>query len=387
MKIIAKLLVWFALASAIPALAQTSVIRAPQIIQSDNSNRVPDTVKGASGQTANLTEWRASDNTLLCAISAAGVSSCSISGGVTGSGSSGQVAIFNGASSVTGDSDLTFATDTLTATKIIGSTSITDSGLTSGRVAIVGTAGLLADDSGMTFNGTTNVLTVSGSVNITDITISGGTLLTSTGTSAAGYVVQRLTNTDASGYERLDFYTGAAAAGGQASLKYAPGIFFAFGVEANDTTTPIVITNNNSTTRLTITAAAGDVLPGADNSQTFGDATHRWSNIFGTAGSFDTLFTSGGTVRILKLGTPTVGGSGTIVTGSKDSFGKATTATTGVSTITVTFSAGAFSNAPSCMAENETTANLQRASTTTTVLTIVGTTVAGDSIAWHCGGF
>jgi hypothetical protein len=48
------------------------------------------------------------------------------------------------------DSDLTFATDTLTATKLI-TTQVTNSSLTSGRVPIASTGGLMADDADLTF--------------------------------------------------------------------------------------------------------------------------------------------------------------------------------------------------------------------------------------------
>lgn len=84
----------------------------------------------------------------------AGAWSCETASGsgVTGAGAAGRVAVWDSASNLTSDTDLTFATDTLTATKIIGSTSITDSALTAGRVTLAGTAGLLTDDSDLTFS-------------------------------------------------------------------------------------------------------------------------------------------------------------------------------------------------------------------------------------------
>lgn len=85
-------------------------------------------------------------------------------------------------------------------------------------------------------------------------------------------------------------------------------------------------------------------------------------------------------------GTPSVGGNGTIVTNSTDSAGKVTSTTTGVATITVTF-AGTFINGTSCTANNNTTANIVRSSSTTTILTIVGTTVTGDVISYQCLGY
>ena len=64
---------------------------------------------------------------------------------------SGRIPIVSTGGLLIDDADLTFATDTLTATKIVGSTSITDSGLTATRVTFAGTGGLLSDDADMTF--------------------------------------------------------------------------------------------------------------------------------------------------------------------------------------------------------------------------------------------
>lgn len=75
---------------------------------------------------------------------------------VTGSGVSGRVAFWNGTSTLTSDSDLTFSVDTLTATKIIGSTSITtpsltDSSMTLGSVLFAGTGGLVSQNNSKFF--------------------------------------------------------------------------------------------------------------------------------------------------------------------------------------------------------------------------------------------
>lgn len=64
---------------------------------------------------------------------------------------SGRIPIVSTGGLLVDDSDLTFATDTLTATKIVGSTSITDSGLTATRVTFAGVGGLLTDDADVTF--------------------------------------------------------------------------------------------------------------------------------------------------------------------------------------------------------------------------------------------
>lgn len=60
---------------------------------------------------------------------------------------------FAGASGLlSDDADLTFATDTLTAAKL-STGQLTDSGLTSGRIPIAGVGGLIGDDADLTFSG------------------------------------------------------------------------------------------------------------------------------------------------------------------------------------------------------------------------------------------
>jgi hypothetical protein len=65
-------------------------------------------------------------------------------------------------------------------------TSITSGSLTSGRVAVVGTSGLITDDSGMTFNTTTNALSVAGTVTAGNLVSNGTSTLTGTTTFGSG---------------------------------------------------------------------------------------------------------------------------------------------------------------------------------------------------------
>jgi hypothetical protein len=93
---------------------------------------------------------------------------------VTDSGlTSGRVTIAGTAGLLADDADLTFATDTLTATKFIGSTSITNSSLTSGRVVFSGASGIQSDDADMTF--ATDTLTATNSVGSTSVCGGGAT--------------------------------------------------------------------------------------------------------------------------------------------------------------------------------------------------------------------
>lgn len=82
------------------------------------------------------------------------------------------------------DSDLTFATDTLTVTKIIATTSITNSALTSGRVVIAGTAGILADDADFTFATDTLTVTKIATTTMTGTTTHTGSMIVKSVTDA-----------------------------------------------------------------------------------------------------------------------------------------------------------------------------------------------------------
>jgi hypothetical protein len=93
----------------------------------------------------------------LCYKNDAGTEVCFPTSGpfVTGTGVNGQVAFWSGTGTLSSDADFTFATDTLTATKIIGVTSITDSALTATNVVVAGVAGLLGGSSNFRFDAAT----------------------------------------------------------------------------------------------------------------------------------------------------------------------------------------------------------------------------------------
>jgi hypothetical protein len=80
---------------------------------------------------------------------------------------SGRVAIVGSSGIIQDDIGLTYnaATDVLT---VAGG--VTATNLTSGRVALVGTSGLIQDDAGLTYNTTSDVLTVSGGIITSGIT-------------------------------------------------------------------------------------------------------------------------------------------------------------------------------------------------------------------------
>jgi len=78
------------------------------------------------------------------------------------------------------------------------------------------------------------------------------------------------------------------------------------------------------------------------------------------------------------------GGSPSIV--GNDHSGKVTIGSAPGASCTLTFSKG-WSNAPPCVANNNTTSNLVRSSTSTTVLTLTGTLTAADVISYVCVGW
>jgi len=68
-----------------------------------------------------------------------------------------------------------------------------------------------------------------------------------------------------------------------------------------------------------------------------------------------------------------------------DTAGKVTVGATSGTSCTVTFGT-AWANAPSCTVSNETTANLSRATSTTTTVILAGTFVGADVLAYQCLG-
>lgn len=128
-------------------------------------------------------------------------------------------------------------------------------------------------------------------------------------------------------------------------------------------------------------ASNGHFIPsGSDGGFDIGNSTHHVRDIY-----FTNLI-GNSNERVYSGGAPSITGDGTLNTGSKDSAGKVTSTTTGAASIVLTFSTS-FQNAPACFANNETTANMIRATSTTTQVTIAGTTVTGDVVSYGCTGY
>ena len=166
--------------------------------------------------------------------------------GITAAAGSTTQVQFNDAGAFGGDSGLTFdkTTDALSAGGFIPTSStVPANGIylpaaNSVAVSTGGTGRLFVDASGLVGVGAAPA-----------------TILDSTQSAAAAYSSWTLRNTAADGYVQQQFLVGASGANGQATVSYAPGIFFAVGPTANDTSTPIVFRNNNGSERLRITSA------------------------------------------------------------------------------------------------------------------------------------
>lgn len=105
--------------------------------------------------------------------------------------------------------------------------------------------------------------------------------------------------------------------------------------------------------------------------------------VFNTSKFAQHLFVTPTTAPVIASGfgsSPTLAGS--------DGAGRITVGTGGASTGAVTFGT-AFPAGfnPACIANDETTGNLVRASATTTTLTISGTMSAADTVTWVCVGY
>jgi hypothetical protein len=157
-------------------------------------------------------------------------------------------------------SDTTMAASGTTK-KISVNNILSSSPTASGALTVTGlvTAGSATITGDLTVD--TNVLKVDTTNNRVGIgTATPAATLHTAKTAAAAYAENLFENTSATGFVNLGMYVGASGANGTCSIKYAPGVFAKFGPDANDTTTPIYLVNNNSTTRMEIAATgAGDV--------------------------------------------------------------------------------------------------------------------------------
>ena len=165
------------------------------------------------------------DGTTLTATGFAGP----LTGNVTGNVSGNAGTVTNGVYT-TGD-------QTIGGTKTFSSNPILSGGTANG-VAYLNGSKVLTSGSALTFNGTTLQ-----SPQIYQIQ-----------SLPSAYNTQVLENSASNGYTQFLFSVGSGGANGQASISYAPGVFFAIGPTSNDTTTPIVFRTNNATEQMRLTS-------------------------------------------------------------------------------------------------------------------------------------
>lgn len=119
-------------------------------------------------------------------------------GTVMGSGASGRVAFWSGASTLSSDADMTFATDTLTVAKIIASSQFTLSTLTQGSIPFAGASGLFSQDNATLFWDNTNKNLGIGRTSVVQL-LAGRRYLTIEGASLSGGVELATGQADADG--------------------------------------------------------------------------------------------------------------------------------------------------------------------------------------------
>ena len=104
-----------------------------------------------------------------------------------------------------------------TVTTLVASTSITDSGLTSGRVTYAGTGGLLQDSANLTFNGTTLTANTIGAFTLSGTVAGGGNNINNVIIGATTPLAGAFTTLSATGV-----ITGTASGGATGSINVTP---------------------------------------------------------------------------------------------------------------------------------------------------------------------
>ncbi|MBI2645305.1 hypothetical protein HYW94_03995, partial [Candidatus Uhrbacteria bacterium] len=156
------------------------------------------------------------------------------------------------------------------------------------------------------------------------------------------------------------------------------------GNSAYSTTTDIAILGlNYAANDWAATSSASDLILMSKAGQSLGFAV---SNLSTTAQVVAMTLTSNAHIEYSATTTPTISDCGTSATITGTDMGGRIVIGTTPGTCTVTFK-NSWTNAPLCWANNETTANLARASASATVLTIAGTLTASDNVTYGCVGW
>lgn len=141
------------------------------------------------------------------------------------------------------------------------------------------------------------------SLNIGAFTIEDvSSFLSVSSTNPAAYSSVAYRNLDPTGFVRATFDIGSGLPGsaGSAVIKYAPGLFFGIGVDANDAVTPLILTTNNGTAQLVITAAGLVICSAALTSPVISSAQYYIGANPGIDASVTTASLIGKTLTIEK---------------------------------------------------------------------------------------
>lgn len=165
-----------------------------------------------------------------------------------------------------------------------------------------------------------------------------------------------------------------------------------FRIPSNGSIQPSCITYTlNSTTRWEFNCSTNGFGPVSDNAYDLGSSTNRLRTIYAATSLNMGLTAAAATIRpqaptsVGNVGANSCGTTAATITGT-NTAGKVTVGATSGTQCRVTFSS-AWTNAPSCVANNNSTGNIVRAPSTTTTFDMIGTFAAGDVISYQCLGF
>lgn len=231
------------------------------------------------------------------------------------------------------------------------------------------------------------------SVTIQAATCSGGYV---SAVSALGALTCTTAPSGSGAANRIGFWSSASALSSSANFTYTSGALNSTSTSANavtvgrqGTTDPALKVDASvasSATGIGITARAATAgvtlaaISSGSNEQLKITGKGTGSVQIGTH-----LETTGTAPAVSNTSANSCGTTAATIVGT-DNGGKVTVGAVSGTSCTVTF-ATAFTNAPACVANNETTANLLNAISTTTTVILSGTMVGGDVLTYVCMGY
>lgn len=241
------------------------------------------------------------------------------------------------------------------------------------------TTSFLLETAGVSFSATDGVLTLLGLGNGNDesftIDLDNGStnqILFGTGTGVTEYRFNTTNIDDFTGFVVSNPNTGSGGFTYIDIFRNGNGLNLGSGNDAAGQ--PARIRSNLAFSGLTVSTQNAQPI-------TFSTASSdRWE-----INSVGFLLDSSATPAVSNTSANSCGTTAATIVGA-NTVGKITVGATAGTSCTVTFTE-TWAAAPSCTVSNETTANLARATSTTTTTIIAGTFVAGDILAYQCQGY